>query len=183
MVDTVGDLRGVNGIERQREAQQLALLPEDAELVEAATAAHVDARRGPGRPSGSVNRATRQMRDFILKNYTDPAVGLALTGLRSNLQATIAAALAIGQHLGCKPIEALEVMRKCSAELMPYVHSKQPLAVQLTGRIAQLHIGLGQAPERLAGDGLAELLDEFARGHVAELEDLSDLEKVEETDG
>jgi len=182
VVDLVGDLRNGGPAARQ-EAQQLALMPEDAELVEAASAAQLDARRGPGRPSGSVNRATRQMREFILKNYTDPAVGLALTGLRSNLQATIAAAIAIGQQLGCKPIEALEVMRKCSAELMPYVHSKQPLAVQLSGKVAQLHIGLGQAPERLAGDALAELLDQFGRGEVLELEDLSDLENVDETSG
>jgi hypothetical protein len=179
MADTVGDLRGGNGADRQREARQLALLPEDADVAEA----EIERARGPGRPSGAVNRATRQMRDYILKNFSDPAVGLAVTGLRSGLQASLEAAIAIAGTLGCKPIEALDLMRKCSVDLMPYVHSKQPLAVQLTGRIAQLHIGLGQAPERLAGDGLAELLDEFARGQVLELEDLSDLENVEETSG
>ena len=177
MADTVGDLRGVNGADRQREARQLALLPEDADVAEA----EIERARGPGRPSGAVNRATRQMRDYILKNFSDPAVGLAVTGLRSSLQSSLEAAIALAGTLGCKPIEALDLMRKCSVDLMPYVHSKQPLAVQLTGKIAQLHIGLGQA--RLAGDGLAELLDEFGRGHVVELEDLTELENVEETSG
>lgn len=176
MVDLVGDLRS-GSAEQRREAQQLALMPEDAELVEAATAAHIDARRGPGRPSGSVNRATRQLREYILRNYTDPAVGLAVTGLRSSLDATIAAAIAIAQQLQCKPIEALEVMRKCSAELMPYAHSKQPLAVNLNGKVAALHIGLGAAPGRASGDSVMAMLDEFARESVPELEDLSDLEK------
>ena len=172
MVDTVGDLRGSNGIERQREARQLALMPENADAAEDA----IERARGPGRPAGAVNRATRQMREYILKNFTDPAVGLAVTGLRSSLQATLEAALAIAGTIGCKPIEALDLMRKCSADLMPYVHSKQPLAVHVQGRIAQLHIGLGQAPERLAGDGLAELLDQFRREAVPELEDLTELE-------
>ena len=174
VVDTVGDLRGASGAERMREARQLALLPEDADAAEA----EIERGRGPGRPAGAVNRATRQMRDFILKNFSDPAVGLAVTGLRSSLQSSLEAAIALAGTLGCKPIEALDLMRKCSVDLMPYVHSKQPLAVQLTGRIAQLHIGLGEAPERLGGDQVRELLDEFVRGHVAELEDLSDLEKV-----
>lgn len=182
MVDLVGDLRGTDG-ERRRAAQQLALMPEDAEAAEAALAAGIEERRGPGRPAGAVNRATRQMRDYILRNFTDPAVGLAQTGLRSTLESTIAAAIALAQQLGCKPIEALELMRKCSAELMPYVHSKQPLAVAIQGKIAQLHIGLGAAPDRLAGDGLAQLLDEFARGTVLELEDLSHLENDAETKG
>lgn len=178
MPDLVGDLRSGNA-ERVRAAQQLALMPEDAEAAET----EPERARGPGRPAGAVNRATRQLREFILRNYTDPAVGLAASGLRSTWPATIATALAIAQQLRCKPIEALELMRKCSAELMPYLHSKQPLAVAISGKVAQLHIGLGVAPERLAGDGLAELLDEFARGHVAELEDLTILESDAETTG
>jgi len=175
VTDAVGDLRDV---ERQRAARQLALLPEDADAAEA----EIERARGPGRPAGSVNRSTRQMRDFILKNFTDPAVGLAASGLRSTWPASIAAARAIAAELGCKTIEAIELMRKCSAELMPYVHSKQPLAVNLQGKIAQLHIGLGAGGERMGGDQVRELLDEFVRGHVAEL-DLSDLENVEETSG
>ncbi len=67
-------------------------------------------------------------------------------------------------------------MRKCSEALMPYTHSKQPIDVHLQGKVAALHIGLGGDGERVSGDAVAALLDEFARGQVPIDEDLTDLE-------
>jgi len=173
----VGDLR-----QSREAAQQLALLPESGDEADAAIAEAAE-RRGAGRPAGAVNRATRQMRDYILRNFTDPAVGLASSGLCSTLASSVIKARSLASQLGCKPLEALDFMRRCSEGVMPYTHSKQPLAVQLNGRIAQLHIGLGaEAGERLGGDGLAQLLDAFVRASDAlPAEDLAELENDAET--
>lgn len=162
-------------------SQQLALLPEDG----AAAEAQLEQRRnGAGRPPGASNRATRALREYLLRNFTDPAVGLAVSGLRSTLPASIEAARFLASALGCKPLEALELMRKCSEAVMPYTHSKMPLAVDLRGRVAQLTIGLGAAApgaERLGGDDVQAILAAFmAAGDDVPAEDLAELENAEE---
>lgn len=174
----VGDLRESLDRLGLKPDQQLALLPESGDEAEAAITANAT-RAASGRPPGASNRATRQLRNYILANFTDPAIGLAATGLASTAQASVLKALALARALRCKPIEAMDLMRRCSDGLMRYVHSPQPLAVQLSGKVAQLHIGLGAGAAgegaRLGGAGLAELLDAFGRPDDAlALADLAD---------
>lgn len=173
----VGDLR--ESLERLglRPDQQLALLPEDGDAADAEIEHARERRFGAGRPPGAQNRKTRELRDYILRNFTDPASGLASSGLCSTLAASVLKARALASAIGCDVIEALEFMRRCSEGVMPYVHGKQPIDVKLRGAVAQLNIGLGAGGERLSGDAVAMILDEFVRGALPAIEDLSDLEK------
>lgn len=177
----VGDLRDSLDRLGLKPDQQLALLPESGDEADAAVEQSAE-RRGRGRPLNAQNRATRQMRNFLLQNFTDPAVGLASSGLCSTLAASVVKARALAQALGCKKIEALDFMRRCSEGTLPYVHSKQPLAVQLNGKVAVLRIGLGgDAADRVGGDALAALLDHMAGSdEVAPLalEDLTEEENA-----
>lgn len=151
----------------EREAQ-LALIPE---LVEApADVPAADGKPRIGRPPGSANRATVELRRFILARFTDPAQGLAACGLRSSLVETIARARVLAQQLGCKPVEALEFMRRCSEALAPYLHSKAPQEIAVSGRVATLSIGLGAPGEAGALAGAAAI-EAFLRGDEAPAND------------
>lgn len=181
----VGDLRESLDRLGLRSDQQLALLPEHGDEADAAVEQAAE-RRGRGRPPNAQNRATRQMRNYLLQNFTDPAVGLAASGLCSTLAASVEKARALATSLGCKKIEALDFMRRCSEGTLPYVHSKQPLAVQLNGKVAVLRIGLGgDAGDRVGGDALAALLDHMSGAdQIAPLalEDLTEEEDAANSD-
>ena len=182
----VGDLRESLDRLGLRDDQQLALLPESGDEADAAVE-QAGERRGRGRPPNAQNRATRQMRSYLLGNFTDPAVGLAASGLCSTLAASVEKARALAQALGVKKIEALDFMRRCSEATLPYVHSKQPLAVQLNGKVAVLRIGLdASSGDRVGGEALAALLDQMAGNEGAAplaLEDLTEEENAANSDG
>jgi hypothetical protein len=79
-------------------------------------------KRGPGRPSGSLNRTTLQMQRLLLaRGYRDPAEFLAALVTMD----TKALAAAIG---GEDVERVLDVQRKAAADLMPYFHQRQPNA-------------------------------------------------------
>lgn len=111
---------------RGADAEQLALLPEgrvtrdQVELLP----------RGRGRPRGSVNRRTAAWRDYLARRYTHPLETLAA------IQSTPADVLAA--QLGCKPVEALAIIKSAAAELAPYMEGKQPIAIDLNANINQL---------------------------------------------
>ncbi len=98
---------------------QLSLLggPEAVDVAAATEAA--GGKRGPGRPSGAENRATRDMRAFLEANFRHPAITLA------RLQAQDPAVLA--RALGCKPVEALAQIRGAAVDLLPYLMGKMPV--------------------------------------------------------
>lgn len=93
-------------------AFEAELLPFDGHAV------HPPAKRGPGRPAGSVNRTTRQLQSFLLqKGYRDPAEFLAATMSQDTRE--------LATRLGCEPVEALKVQRAAAVDLMPYFHQRQ----------------------------------------------------------
>ncbi len=80
--------------------------------------------RGRGRPRGSANKRTQAVRDYLLSRYRHPLETLAA------IQAQPVDKLAA--ELGCKPIEAAQLIKAAAAELAPYMEGKMPVAVDLS---------------------------------------------------
>lgn len=124
--------------------------------AEAATPLGAKVRRGPGRPPGSANRLTKDIRKLILAKHCHPL--LALAEIYSMDVKELAA------HLDCKPLDALNTQIRAAAELAPYLAAKQA-AVDDSGNVAlpvlQLNFG-GPAPAALQasdGRGAISILD------------------------
>lgn len=93
----------------------------------------VEAYRGRGRPPGSRNRRTVEWATYLLGKYASPLEVLA--------QIATAPVDALVGQLGCSPIEALGEKRLAAIALLPFLHSRMPIAVDVTDRrVVQLTI-------------------------------------------
>jgi hypothetical protein len=134
-------------VEQPARAVQLPLLPVEvaAELpggVELGAA--IEARRR-GRPPGSVNRATAEWRDWLLRRYRSPLEALAETYSRP--------VDVLAAELRCTLLEAMQLQQRAAIELAPYLHGKAAVEVNLTGRgLVGLTIVTGQAGDGAGGD-------------------------------
>lgn len=94
------------------------------------------AKRGPGRPPGSINRTTLQLQRVLMaRGYRDPAEFLAAVMSMSTDE--------LAKALGCKPVEALPHQLRAAAELMPYFHQAMPKAVEVKGDAPRQLIVMG----------------------------------------
>jgi hypothetical protein len=128
------------------------------------------ARRGPGRPVGSVNRTTLQLQRLLMaRGARDPAE--FLSSIQSMDVRALARALYAPEGGDLTPAMidmALGHQRRAAEALMPYFHQKMPIAVQ--------HSGDGQRPlimihnEPAAGPVVA------ARGEAMSVHDAQDVE-------
>lgn len=84
------------------------------------------ARRGPGRPKGSKNKRTEDWTDFILRHYPSPLEALARIYSMSAQQ--------LADELKCTRLEAIKVQASAAMALLPYMHSKQPIAVEIDSK-------------------------------------------------
>lgn len=92
------------------------------------------ARRGAGRPPGSKNKNTEAWREYILARYPSPLVGLAETYSRPVED--------LAADLRCSRKDAYVIQLQCMNAVLPYVHQKQPQAVDLgDGGLMTLVIG------------------------------------------
>lgn len=116
------------------------------------------AARAPGRPPGAINRATERIASYLLAKYRDPLEGLVqMAGMGVDELASM---------LGCTAFEAWQEKRLCIAAALPYLHRRQPIAVDLTNhQLVHLTIGGGaaRAVDGTAGvtllEGLAEIVE------------------------
>lgn len=81
---------------------------------------------GPGRPPGSRNRRTEAWAQFLLARYASPLEVLA--------QIATSSVEELHKRLGCSPLEALQEKRLAAIGLLPYLHQRQPIAVDLNSR-------------------------------------------------
>lgn len=98
-------------------AEQLALLaPAEAEAEQVE-------RRGPGRRPGSLNRRTEQWTRYIQAAYGSPLEALArvMAGGPDRLAA----------ELGCDRLDAWDRWLRVCEAILPYLHQKQPVALNL----------------------------------------------------
>lgn len=135
--------------------RQLELIEADAPLpLKPATAAGTAGKAG--RPRGSSNISTRQWVEYLLTRYRSPLIGLAEIYSRDCRQ--------LAAQLDCTPLEAFKVQQASMAALLPYVHKKQPMAVELEQRqlgVLTLNLGDGSTGSQIVFDSeAAEVLAE-----------------------
>ena len=78
-------------------------------------------QRARGRPAGAQNKTTQAWRDWLLKHYRSPLLGLA--------DLASADPIALAELLACTRLEAVRLVKDAQAELAPYLHRKQPIAI------------------------------------------------------
>lgn len=100
-----------------------------------------------GRPPGSRNRRTVQWCEFILRRYASPLEVLA--------QMTVAPIDELRAALGCTALEAFQEKRHAATALAPFLHQRQPLALNITERkVVYLTITTEKPDGRSAGDAV-----------------------------
>lgn len=124
-------------------------LPEQLDLLGLpATAAALGAPRRGGRVAGVPNKATAEWCDWLRRRYPDPLVRLA--------QLAFAPIDVLARELGAKRLDVLAEQRKMLADLLPYFHTRQPIAVDVTNRrVINLTIEMGELGPAGDGDPLA----------------------------
>ena len=122
------------------------MMPPDPDGVGELVDAAPGERRGRGRPAGSRNRSTQEWSRFVLSRYRSPLIGLAeiASATPHELQAALGgpprAAGAVGLDGGAAApgegitlAECLRLIMQAQASLAPYLHQKQPLAIDAGG--------------------------------------------------
>jgi hypothetical protein len=98
-----------------------------------------------GRPPGALNRRTSEMARYLLSRYTSPLEVLA--------QIATAPVGELSASLGCSKLEALQEKRLAAIALKDHLHSKMPIAVDLTHeKIIHLTIDEGEPLDPKAGE-------------------------------
>lgn len=120
-----------------------------------ATAALEALRRQPGRPKGARNRRTLRVAELLLL-HGDPLRKLIELGMTPVDQ--------FAASLGCSALEAAIEQRQCLAAALPYIHQKQPLAVNLNNRTV-VHLTINEGAPAGGETFTARVLDneEFQR--------------------
>ncbi|MCO5091985.1 hypothetical protein [Bosea sp. (in: a-proteobacteria)] len=88
------------------------------------------ARRGPGRPAGSVNRTTLQLQRLLLqRGYRDPAEFLAAL-ITMDVRELVRD---LGGAEQVDVAKVLAIQKQAADSLMPYFHQRMPIAVEHHG--------------------------------------------------
>ena len=137
-------------------AEQLALLPAAAGETLAEPVGLTERRIG--RPAGARNRRTKEMVDWLLNaRGLKPPLEFLLELLDKSTAELV--------DLGVKAEEALKLKVHAATAALPYVHQKQPMAVEAVGKTAGLLVLPGEG-------GTAEEQAEEEANKLAEAEPL-----------
>jgi hypothetical protein len=123
---------------------------------------------GPGRPRGSQNKRTIEMRELYLKSgFPHPQLWMGHC-LKEGPHA-------LASSLGCTPFEAWQELRKIAADLQPYMESKMPTAiVGNLDKTAVLVMGeIDQVLEARRPDGAMAIDDADLRGALQHFQEVS----------
>jgi hypothetical protein len=82
--------------------------------------------RGVGRPPGARNKRVTEWAEYLLTRYASPLEVLA--------QMAVARVDELAARIGCTKLEAYQEKRLAAIALVPYIHQKQPLAVNLSNK-------------------------------------------------
>lgn len=121
--------------------------------------------RGPGRPKGAKNKSTREWVEYFLNQCSSPLIFLG------KLMTEDTASLA--RRMCADRIDALKVQVGAANALLPYIHQKQPLAIENVGdelptiniftsraTFNQLNNGNNQLKKEIIVDGISSVAPE-----------------------
>lgn len=94
--------------------------------------------RGVGRPLHSRNKRTVEWAEYLLTRYASPLEVLA--------QMAVARVDVLAAQLGCTKFEAYQEKRLAAIALVPFIHQKQPLAVNLNNKTF-VHLTISEGSE------------------------------------
>lgn len=133
--------------------EQMDLLEDLIGFRETVTLSDARANRAAavkGRPLGSKNKRTIEWAEYLLSRYSSPLEVLAQIATMS-IEELVAG-------LRCTKLEALQEKRLAAIALLPYVHAKQPVAIDFTKRqIVTLVIVEPEVPAEVAQTPVLEL--------------------------
>lgn len=96
-------------------------------------------RERAGRPPGARNRRSEEVAQWIVDHIGDPLVMLA--------QVAVIPAEELAAAASCTVLEAMVEKRLAAIAVLPFLHRRQPLAVDVSNhRVVHLHIGEGPPP-------------------------------------
>lgn len=137
--------------------EQLELIRDEQPGRDAGAAVIAAEKRGRGRPAGALNKRNAKFREQLLALAPHPALALA--------RAYSTPVELLAAQLGCTKLEAAQLGIRAAAELLPYVESKQPVAVAVKHAhdVVLVMPGNGVSAEQL--DAIAsEIADAAADG-------------------
>ena len=135
-------MRGL--IEAERRGEQLALIPEAAPAG--------DEARGPGRPPGAKNRATRQTAEWFLSRFMSP-----LEGAGKLISAYFQDPAKFCDENSLNRADALKLVAQLMRDVAPYVHRRQPIALESGG--GGLAMALVLAPPETSDQDVMDVVD------------------------
>lgn len=115
---------------------------------------------GKGRPAGAKNKSTQEWRDYLLARFESPLVGIATIATASLPQLRAELNEVCGFHVDRNlsigdAIQLMKIRQEARKELAPYLHSKQPIAIEGgQNGLVQLIINHGSADQRPASEAL-----------------------------
>lgn len=107
------------------EPQQLDLIDDCLGLPETPSLREYREKK-KGRPTGATNKRTEELAAYLLSRYTSP--------LEVLMRIATAPVEELVASLGCTNMEALQEKRLAAIPCLPYLHQKQPQAIDLTSR-------------------------------------------------
>jgi hypothetical protein len=114
-------------LDRQPDLLGLPMNPRRAEAI---------ARRGAGRPPGARNKRSEDVARWIVEEIGDPLIRQAILATMPVEELAAAAS--------CTVMEAIAEQRLAATLVLPYIHRRQPVAVDLTNtNIVHLAINTG----------------------------------------
>lgn len=135
------------------DGEQLELIRDQLPNRDASTAVEIARRSGRGRPPGARNKQNADFRRFVLSQHSHPGIALARTYDRP--------VELLAAELQCSLAEAAALQMRAAAELLPYIESKRPVAVELSER-HDVVLVMGGAPG-VGGQVLDAIADQVNR--------------------
>jgi hypothetical protein len=143
--------------------EQLDLLRDDKGRLPADALRQMRVRRGPGRPAGARNVRNEKIAKWFIAQYGDPlaALGEVMNMPFDQIYETMV--LVQGGEAKNKRVtgrDAMEFWRDSVLSVLPYIHGKQPIAIDVTGKAdAVIFIPGLNAPAGLTGDQLTRAVE------------------------
>lgn len=168
--DAVGDSAAAGGFtgEYYPAADQLDLLRNDKgrlppDALRRVRLGGAAASRGPGRPAGARNKRNEKVAKYFVQQYGDPidVLGQIMTMPVDVLYEQMV--LAQGGEAKGKRVtgrDAFELKRQAALDVLPYIHGKQPISVDISGKAdAVIFIPGLNAPSGFSPDQLTEAVE------------------------